>query len=316
MAATARRGHHQPDRDQGTSPVTDRSVRRVGSRRRRAPGTRSRAITAARQVGEQVAALGELDEGDHGHGRDDGRHQDGGPRLVPRTGPVGEPTAPVRHRGRWHGHGHWARAARRHRGRTGGGSLGPHRHARASGPASRSPATRQVRQRGKGHGGVRGEGPEVGRTAARGRGPTWPGPPQRPPCGWPGPTRRGRRAGSAPWGRARRRRPPRRRARPDRASRDPADRADHREQGQQGERLDHRLPEPGQQPEGAHRRGTVPGVGPGPPGQDDQEGRDDQVERVGGDDRAAEPGERARWPPPGPRPGRPIARRGPGRPPR
>ena len=59
-------------------------------------------------------------------------------------------------------------------------------------------------------------------------------------------------------------------------------------------------------------RGPVPRMGPGPPGQDDQQRGDDQVERVGGDDRAAEPGERARWRPgcrrTGPPSGRPRSR--------
>ena len=157
-----------------------------------------------------------------------------------------------------------------------------------------SPASSgQDGQRGQGHHGVGGEGARSWRPRRRrGRTPRWPGPHRWPRCGWPGAQAEkppgwlsDMGTNHTPMATA-----PATTVTPRRAHRRVE--ATTAMQRQDGERLDDRLPEAGQEPEGDDGGHAVPAPRTGPPGQDDQQRAGHHVEGVGGHDGAAEPGER------------------------
>ena len=266
------------------------------ARRPRRPPARRRPVARAHgqqqgddrggQVGQQIPAFGELDQGHQQHGGDNGRAEHRRLRLVP--GPSPSDHAAVH--GRSGGSG----------GRGAGVSPGirgwfqvvptadqvPHPEGHAGQDGQRG-------QRGQGHGGEGGERAEVGSTGRRhGRGSMWRAPHLSIRYGWPGPGAEaaglGQRHGDQPHthgegaGHHGQTQP------------SPATgRCHHGNEGEHGEGLDHRLAEPGQHAESDHRGHPVPAAGTGPPGQDDEQRAAHHVEGVGGDDRATEPGERA-----------------------
>ena len=324
MATTAREADHQPDRvardRSGAARWTGRPVGPQERRRDEQEGD-----DGPGQVGEEVAALGELHQGDHGHRGHDGRHQDRRPGLVPRT--VQAPASarrPVGRRG----------PARARSWRSGSGAVraaAPSAAARRCAPAAAPAAPHRAYQatdgqhaerhegeggqRRQGHRGVGGERAEVD-GAASGvvedrRGPDGPG----SGSGGPGPGRARPRLREGHG--TNQRRPTATPADERRAvPRGPVAPTRHGQQRQEQRTPDGGLAEPGHQAQRGHGAAPCHEWGRARHARMISSGATSQVEGVRGDDRAAEPGERRRGhEEPGGQPD-PAARRGPGRPPR